>query len=218
MARQVHKKLKFKYTAIWGGRYYAKIVIRGVYYRRNGSWRTEEDAAAYANALNNHYRPGKEKRNDVDPALDSAAAKLLIDDLAAGLIKTGQIKTDANNFSAIKTFLTINDPESGLTALEGEFYFAERKFRQRNSKLIAAKKKQSNGRCSVCGIKFSEQYSGISRDCLVAHHVKPIGNRQEATETTLNDIDLLCPNCHSAVHTQNPPLTAAQLRKMLHPA
>ena len=105
--------------------------------------------------------------------------------------------------------------DAGLVALEGTSYRGEATFRRRNRALIEKKKKQSDGRCSVCQLKFTERYTGIGKDCLVAHHVEPIGKRNKATKTTLDDIDLLCPNCHAAVHTQDPPLTAAQLRKML---
>jgi 5-methylcytosine-specific restriction endonuclease McrA len=102
-----------------------------------------------------------------------------------------------------------------LEALEGEAYRAECLFRQRNAALIHAKKMASNGRCSVCDFCFAKRYSGIIQLCLDAHHVNPIGTRKTATKTTLADIDLLCPNCHRAVHTQKPPLSAAKLKTML---
>jgi len=102
-----------------------------------------------------------------------------------------------------------------LAAMEGRHYLAERGFRQRNRLLIEAKKKQSDGKCSVCGFDFKERYRGIEKDQLVAHHVKPIGQRRRASKTTLDQINLLCPNCHAAVHSEDPPLSADQLRKML---
>jgi len=102
-----------------------------------------------------------------------------------------------------------------LAAMEGRHYLAERGFRQRNRLLIEAKKKQSDGKCSVCGFDFKERYRGIEKDHLVAHHVKPIRQRKRASKTTLDQIDIFCPNCHAAAHSQDPPLTADQLRKML---
>jgi predicted HNH restriction endonuclease len=102
-----------------------------------------------------------------------------------------------------------------LEALEGDTHRVEVRFRKRNRALIDAKKMESNGACTVCQFNFVARYVGLKRDCLVAHHVKPIGKRKKATKTTLDDIDLLCPNCHAAVHTKDPPITAADLRKML---
>ncbi|MGO8753379.1 MAG: HNH endonuclease [Thermoguttaceae bacterium] len=105
--------------------------------------------------------------------------------------------------------------ERALAALEGDSYRGEATFRRRNRALIEDKKRMSDGRCSVCRMKFSERYKGIRKHCLVAHHVKPIGKRKTAAKTTLDEIDLLCPNCHTAVHTTDRPLTAAKLRIML---
>jgi predicted nucleic acid-binding protein len=84
-----------------------------------------------------------------------------------------------------------------------------------NRALIHAKKLESNGKCTVCEFSFAERYAALARDCLVAHHVKPIGKRNRPSRTTLDDIDLLCPNCHSVVHTEDPPITANDLRKRL---
>lgn len=105
--------------------------------------------------------------------------------------------------------------EAVLAAMEGDSYRGEATFRTRNGSLIEKKKKLSDGRCSVCQLKFSERYEGIEALCLVAHHVQPIGKRKKASKTTLDDIELLCPNCHTAVHIQDPPLSADDLRKML---
>jgi 5-methylcytosine-specific restriction endonuclease McrA len=105
--------------------------------------------------------------------------------------------------------------EVQLAAMEGRHYLAEAKFRQRNRALIEEKKRRSDGRCSVCEFDFKATYKGIERDLLVGHHVEPIGKRTKGSKTTLGQIDVLCPNCHAAVHSQDPPLTAAELRTML---
>jgi 5-methylcytosine-specific restriction protein A len=93
--------------------------------------------------------------------------------------------------------------------------------------LIETKQKQSGGKCFVCGFDFKEHYKGIWRDHLVAHHavqarplfkeqhVEPIGQPKRASKSTLDEIELLCPNCHSAVHSQDPPLSADELRGRL---
>jgi 5-methylcytosine-specific restriction protein A len=105
--------------------------------------------------------------------------------------------------------------EAVLAALEGGSYRREAIFRERNQALIELKKRSSDGRCSVCLLRFADRYTGITRLCLVAHHADPIGQRKKASKTTLADIDLLCPNCHAAVHTEDPPLTADELRSRL---
>ncbi len=105
--------------------------------------------------------------------------------------------------------------EVQLAAMEGRHYLAEAKFRRRNRALIEEKKRQSNGKCSVCGFDFKTTYKGLDRDLLVGHHVEPIGKRKKASKTTLDDIEILCPNCHAAVHSEDPPLSADELRGRL---
>ena len=100
-------------------------------------------------------------------------------------------------------------------ALEGQSYKAETTFRKRCRALIEAKKANSNGQCEACGFSFEKRYGSLSGDCLIAHHINPIGQRHGSSKTTLDDIALLCPNCHVVVHTQNPPMSLEVLRKRL---
>jgi 5-methylcytosine-specific restriction endonuclease McrA len=117
--------------------------------------------------------------------------------------------------AAMLTDPQVRTEEVQLAAMEGRHYITEAGFRRRNRALIEAKKKQSDGKCSVCEFDFKERYRGIEKDYLVAHHVKPIGRRKRASKTTLDQIDLLCPNCHAAVHSEDPPLSADELRGRL---
>jgi len=98
-------------------------------------------------------------------------------------------------------------------ALEGKIYKTETTFRRRNRALIDAKKAHSDGRCEVCGFRFEDQYGSAYTDCLVAHHINPIAHRSGPSKTSLDDIALLCPNCHVVVHTQDPPISLEGLRE-----
>lgn len=100
---------------------------------------------------------------------------------------------------------------------EGEITIAEIMFRQRNRTIIAAKKALSNGACEICGFNFKMKYRLSEKDCLVAHHLNPIGFRRKATLTSMNDILLVCPNCHAVAHTHNPPISPVKLKKMIKP-
>jgi hypothetical protein len=100
-------------------------------------------------------------------------------------------------------------------ALEGRIFQAEAIFRSRNHALIQIKKTNSDYRCEVCGFSFDETYGTIGREYIVAHHLKTISSG--IAKTTLNDIALLCANCHSMVHTKNPPITIEDLRALIAP-
>ncbi len=100
-------------------------------------------------------------------------------------------------------------------AVEGERYKAEAIFRKRSRALIEAKKAKSDGRCEVCGFGFKERYGTAVNDCLIAHHINPISGRAAASKTTLDDIALLCPNCHAVIHSFDEPLSLERLRQLL---
>lgn len=102
-----------------------------------------------------------------------------------------------------------------MEALEGKIHKTEVAFRSRNRALIQAKKANSDFRCEACGFSFEETYGSIGKGYIVAHHIEPISNRRNASPTTLNDIALLCANCHAMVHTNNPPILPKELRKLV---
>jgi predicted HNH restriction endonuclease len=94
---------------------------------------------------------------------------------------------------------------------EGESYKAEIRLRKRVPKLIAEKKLKSDGRCEACQFNFNKKYRNLSKNCLVAHHLEPIGSRKKQKRTTLNDLILLCPNCHAIIHSRKPPINIRKL-------
>lgn len=98
-------------------------------------------------------------------------------------------------------------------ATEGEIYRKEVIFRNRNRALIQAKKANSDYRCEVCGFKFREEYGAIGQDYIIAHHLKLISTG--VARTTIDDIALLCANCHAMVHVKNPPVAIEDLRNFV---
>lgn len=98
-------------------------------------------------------------------------------------------------------------------ATEGEIYKKEAIFRSRNRALILAKKINSDYCCEVCGFNFRETYGAIGQDYIVAHHLKPISSG--VARTTIDDIALLCANCHAMAHMKNPPVPIVELRKLM---
>ena len=92
-------------------------------------------------------------------------------------------------------------------AEEGRIIVTEAVFRNRNSALIEAKKRNSDYTCEVCGFRFPDKYGKIGHGYIVAHHLVPLGSRKRMSKTTLDDIALICANCHAMVHTTQPPLT-----------
>jgi predicted HNH restriction endonuclease len=132
--------------------------------------------------------------------------------------ESGLLSDDAVNppVTAEESRSAASDSDVGVQeAVEGRVYTTEVTFRRRNRALIETKKAQSDGHCEACGFCFEDHYGGLAKDCLVAHHINPIAHRTRPSMTSLDDIALLCPNCHAVVHTQDPPLSLEEVREML---
>ena len=116
-----------------------------------------------------------------------------------------------------KSIISKRRTEQKIQAVkEGKLIKREIAFRLRNQAIISAKKSHSNGECEGCKMRFEEDYSigeVSNRFGLIAHHIRPIRDRKKESVTNLEDLALLCPNCHAVVHMKNPPLSIPQLSK-----
>lgn len=100
-----------------------------------------------------------------------------------------------------------------IDAAEGKAYIAEITFRSRNRSLVEAKKTGSEMRCEICGFSFSEKYGPLGKGYIIAHHIRPISFGP--TRTRLDDVVLVCANCHAMIHRRRPPLSPNELRRRL---
>ncbi|EKT4450658.1 TPA: HNH endonuclease [Pseudomonas putida] len=94
------------------------------------------------------------------------------------------------------------------------------RFRERDRKLVLYKKKQAMSKygkldCEACGFSFLSRYGDAGKDIIDVHHTKPLHTLKPGEKTRLNDLALLCSNCHRVVHSSKPWLTIEELRKAL---
>jgi 5-methylcytosine-specific restriction enzyme A len=98
------------------------------------------------------------------------------------------------------------DPE--LTAVEGAERIRLVKHRARERRLREAKIKAvmaaTGGRlqCQVpgCGFDFEEKYGECGRGYAHVHHLKPLADFDGPVEVSLDDLAVVCANCHAMVH------------------
>jgi len=101
-----------------------------------------------------------------------------------------------------------NSSENNLiiSAVEGTLQLKSHYRRERARKLIAQKKvqyKKLNGllRCEVCGLSFVEIYpKSLGEDFIEVHHKTPLSQIENTVRTTLDDLLLVCANCHRMIH------------------
>lgn len=94
--------------------------------------------------------------------------------------------------------IDLNDPGLGVT--EGKERLITHIARERNREIVYRKKqqalKQGLLKCCVCEFSFIDSFG---TEFIESHHIKPISESGEII-TTLEDLELVCPNCHRMLH------------------
>jgi 5-methylcytosine-specific restriction protein A len=108
----------------------------------------------------------------------------------------------------------------GVTAEEGEFVLTEHIERERDGGLAALKKKAVLAavgclKCEACDFDFGEVYGEIGAGFCEVHHIRPLSERDGAEDTRLDDLAVLCSNCHSIIHRTSPVWTVLDLKAHL---
>ena len=64
--------------------------------------------------------------------------------------------------------------------------------------------KRLNGRvyCEASGPDFSKIYGERGRDFIEAHHKQPISGLGRSARVTIEDLEMVCANCHRMLHRQ----------------
>lgn len=105
---------------------------------------------------------------------------------------------------------------------EGKQTLRQHLIRERNPRLIKIAKKEfkkeHDGKlyCEVCGFDFFAKYGELGADFIEAHHIKPISEMKDGEKTNVNDIVMLCSNCHRMIHRKKPWLRRSQLITILN--
>lgn len=101
------------------------------------------------------------------------------------------------------------ESDTELAAFEGErrvrfVTHRVREARLREAKLSEALRDSPDGRLrcqvSACGFDFEEAYGVLGREFIEVHHLEPMSSREEPTITSLNELALVCANCHRMIH------------------
>jgi hypothetical protein len=71
-------------------------------------------------------------------------------------------------------------------------------------------------KCFVCGFSFVEKYGPSLDGFIHVHHLRLLSQVNEKYKVDpIADLVPICPNCHAAIHSVNPPYSPNQLRAML---
>ena len=104
---------------------------------------------------------------------------------------------------------------------EGRKQLKQHMVRERNPKLVQVAKEKFKQRhsgrlfCEICGFDFFLTYGSIGEDYIEVHHKKPVSKMKEGGKTKVEDVAVVCSNCHRMIHRKKPWLTVEQMKKVL---
>ena len=112
------------------------------------------------------------------------------------------------------------DPDEITEAPEGRVFTRLHRDHERNRTLVDQRKQgalRAAGKlaCEACGFDFAQTYGRRGHGYIEAHHTKPVSTLAENAKTRLEDLALLCANCHRMIHAAQPWLDLSELRALL---
>ena len=92
-------------------------------------------------------------------------------------------------------------------ANEGNQFYVTHKTHERNSELPKIKKhitleKEGSLKCEICGFDFYEKYGKHGKGFMECHHIYPVSKMEKGAKTTIDDLALVCANCHRMIHRE----------------
>ncbi|HEU0129540.1 MAG TPA: HNH endonuclease [Mycobacteriales bacterium] len=156
------------------------------------------------------FATGRQYGSENGSALDERVASLLADPTT--------VRRYATTIRDVAPSLR-DEPAEGeaeFTAEEGALLKRFHLDRERNSGAVRRKKQRAlaSGRpieCEVCGVDVASLYGVPDGSIIECHHRRPLA--EGVRQTTLDDLALVCPSCHRALHRIQPWTTVEALRE-----
>ena len=67
----------------------------------------------------------------------------------------------------------------------------------------------------ICGFSFVEHYGPLGAGFIEAHHTIPISDLQKGSKTSVDDLAMLCANCHRMIHRTDDPSDLQSFRDLV---
>lgn len=105
--------------------------------------------------------------------------------------------------------------------LEGKILTKTHKYRERNSKAVKQKKKSVLEKekklvCEICCFDFADFYGNtLGYGFAECHHIIPLSQLTENHKTRIEDLAIVCANCHRMIHKTKLTLGIEELKSII---
>jgi 5-methylcytosine-specific restriction protein A len=96
---------------------------------------------------------------------------------------------------------------------EGQKLVAEITVTIRNPKLAKRARAHYGVNCQVCAFNFQERYGDIGSGFIEVHHLTQLALTAGPRIATLDDVCVVCANCHRMMHRRTPPFTVEEMKR-----
>lgn len=94
--------------------------------------------------------------------------------------------------------------ERNIKFQDGRVWVGMMSRRERGIRKAALKARGT--RCEACPFDFTERYGDWAEKCVHVHHLDGLAAApREGRKTTKDDVRVVCPNCHAAIHRSDDP-------------
>ena len=113
------------------------------------------------------------------------------------------------------------DPSFDGEFREGKILTRIHKIKERKPGLVKRKKEavlRQTGAliCEVCGFDFESVYGEIGKGFAECHHIIPLSKLQSEQKVRLQDLAIVCSNCHRMLHSTKQMLSIEELRNTVN--
>lgn len=118
-------------------------------------------------------------------------------------------------------YLIPEEEEGDISVVEeGAVIYKLHKYRERDVSIVAKKKNivfEQYGKllCETCEFDFNVQYGDLGYKFIECHHRTPLAEFTSISKTTINDLALVCSNCHRMLHRSIGTLSVETLKTMI---
>lgn len=109
----------------------------------------------------------------------------------------------------------VEEPTPEVEYKEGQRHAKEVFYFKRNPKLVKEAKEKYGYICQACGFDFEKVYGELGSKYIECHHKNPLSERNDKLASTIDDVCVLCSNCHRMIHRTKPAMSLSELKKIV---